>query len=134
MKSRLKTWIKQWQGILLITPTVTLIILALNGAGLFQLLEWATLDQYFRLRPQESPDSRILLVTIDETDINQVGQWPIPDGVLADLINTLKAAKPRVIGLNLYRDLPVEPGHQQWVEVMQSTMPISRIIVSARNF
>ncbi|MEQ8753524.1 MAG: CHASE2 domain-containing protein [Coleofasciculus sp. G1-WW12-02] len=121
MRSRLKTWIKQWQGILLITPSVTLIILALNGAGLFQLLEWATLDQYFRLRPQESPDSRILLVTIDETDINQVGQWPIPDGVLADLINTLKAAKPRVMGLNLYRDLPVEPGHQEWVEVMQST-------------
>jgi len=121
MGSKLKTWIKQWQGVLLIAPSVTLIILALNAAGLFQLLEWATLDQYFRLRPPESPDSRILLVTIDETDINQVGQWPIPDGVLADLIRTLKAAKPRVIGLNLYRDLPVEPGHQQWVEVMQST-------------
>ncbi|MEQ9235136.1 CHASE2 domain-containing protein [Coleofasciculus sp. E2-BRE-01] len=121
MGSKLKTWIKQWQGVLLIAPSVTLIILALNAAGLFQLLEWATLDQYFRLRPQESPDSRILLVSIDETDINRVGRWPIPDGVLADLITTLKAAEPRVIGLNLYRDLPVEPGHQQWVEVMQST-------------
>ncbi|NER94946.1 MAG: CHASE2 domain-containing protein [Symploca sp. SIO1B1] len=118
---KLKNFLRQWQGVFLIAPSVTAIVLALNTTGLFQLLEWAALDQYFRLRRREPPDSRLLLVTIDEADIRQVGKWPIPDAVLADLITKLKAAQPRAIGLNVYRDLPVEPGYQQWVEVMKST-------------
>ncbi|NES24467.1 MAG: CHASE2 domain-containing protein, partial [Symploca sp. SIO3E6] len=109
---KLKNFLRQWQGVFLIAPSVTAIVLALNTTGLFQLLEWAALDQYFRLRRREPPDSRLLLVTIDEVDIRQVGQWPIPDAILADLITKLKAAQPRAIGLNVYRDLPVEPGYQ----------------------
>ncbi|NEP62715.1 MAG: CHASE2 domain-containing protein [Symploca sp. SIO2G7] len=118
---KLKNFLRQWQGVFLIAPSVTAIVLALNTTGLFQLLEWAALDQYFRLRHREPPDSRLLLVTIDEADTRQVGQWPVPDAVLTELITKLKAAQPRAIGLNLYRDLPVEPGYQQWVEVMKST-------------
>ena len=118
---KLKKSLRQWQGVFLIAPSVTAIAIALNTTGLFQLLEWAALDQYFRFRPREPPDSRLLLVTIDEADIHQVGQWPMSDAILAELITKLKAAQPRAIGLNLYRDLPVEPGHQQWVEVMKST-------------
>ncbi|NET59893.1 MAG: CHASE2 domain-containing protein [Symploca sp. SIO2E6] len=121
MWSKLKKSLRQWQGVFLIAPSVTAIVLALNTIGLFQLLEWAALDQYFRLRPREPIDPRLLLVTIDEADIHQVGRWPIPDKTLAELITKLRAAQPRAIGLNLYRDLPVEPGYQQWVEVMKST-------------
>ncbi|EAZ88907.1 AAA-like domain-containing protein, partial [Crocosphaera chwakensis] len=72
-----------WGWIPLITLTVTLPILLLRWGGLLQGLEWFMLDQFFRWRPLEPSDSLIAIVTIDETDLTQVGQWPIPDGILA---------------------------------------------------
>jgi len=92
-----------------------------SSLGLFQLMEWATLDQFFRWRPREPVDPRITIVTIDESDITHVGQWPVPDAVLAKLIENLRKHNPKAIGLDLYRDLPVEPGHQALVELFKNT-------------
>ncbi|WP_026733191.1 CHASE2 domain-containing protein [Fischerella sp. PCC 9605] len=111
----------QWRYILITAPSVALCVIAGEMAGLFQLLEWQTLEQFYNLRPLEPREKRILIVAIDEKDISQVNKWPIPDGVLADLLIKLKAQKPAVIGLNIYRNLPVEPGHEKLVAVMKST-------------
>ncbi len=121
MWQKLKQHISKWQGVLITAPTVAGLVIATAGTGSFQLLEWATLDQFFQQRPQEAVDPRILVITIDESDITQIGTWPIPDQVLAQLLRKINAQQPRAIGLDLYRDLPVEPGHQELVEVFQST-------------
>ncbi|MEO1402345.1 MAG: CHASE2 domain-containing protein [Cyanobacteria bacterium J06635_1] len=110
----------RWIAALVTTPIVAGIVIALRSTGALQLLEWAAYDQYFQLRPQERIDERIVLVTIEESDINKLGQWPLSDATLAQLIQNLNQHQPTVIGLDLYRDLPVEPGHQDWVEVMTS--------------
>ncbi|MBD1939565.1 CHASE2 domain-containing protein [Microcoleus sp. FACHB-68] len=89
--------------------------------GFFQLLELSALDQLFRLRPLEKPDSRIVIVGIDESDLKKVGKWPIPDTVLAQLLKKVQQQKPRAIGLDIYRDLPVEPGYGELVQVFEST-------------
>ncbi len=101
--------------------SITVLVIAASKIGLLQPLEWGTLDLFFRLRPLEPPDSRIAIVTIGESDIKKVGQWPIPDAVLAKLIENLKAHHPRAIGLALYRDLAVEPGNQALVKVFKSS-------------
>lgn len=121
MLPKLSKQIWRWRGVLIAAPSVAGLVIAASYAGLFQLLEWATLDHLFRLRPQEPIEQRIVIVTIDESDLKNVGQWPIPDAVLAQLIETIKAGQPRVIGLDLYRDLPVQPGHQALVKVIEST-------------
>jgi CHASE2 domain-containing sensor protein/two-component sensor histidine kinase len=77
-----------------------------------QFLELVTLDQFLRLRPAEPRDERIVIVGITEEDIQRAKTYPIPDGVIADLIERLQKAKPAVIGLDIVRDLPVEPGHK----------------------
>ena len=59
------------------------------------------------------------MVTIDEADIQAVGDWPITDAVLAQLLTNIRLQNPRVIGLDLYRDLPEEPGHQELLDVFQ---------------
>ncbi|MCC5608460.1 CHASE2 domain-containing protein [Nostoc sp. CHAB 5834] len=101
---------------------VTAPILLLRFGGLLQGGEWSILDQFFRWRLlQESPENRIAIVTIDEEDIKKAGKWPISDQVLAKAIANIKAQKPRAIGLDIYRDLPVEPGHQDLVDIFQST-------------
>jgi CHASE2 domain-containing sensor protein len=86
-----------------------------------QLLESALLDQWFRLRPAESGESRVVIVTIDEPDISRLKQWPMSDATLAKLIQKLKTQQPAFIGLDLYRDLLVEPGHHELLQVYAST-------------
>ncbi|MCC5615740.1 CHASE2 domain-containing protein [Nostoc sp. CHAB 5836] len=101
---------------------VTAPILLLRFGGLLEGGEWNLLDQFFGWRLWlESPEKRIAIVTIDEEDIKKVGKWPIPDQILAKAIANIKAQKPRAIGLDIYRDLPVEPGHQDLVNIFQST-------------
>lgn len=121
MWPKLRQRILQGRGVLITASSVAGLVIAASLTGLFQLIEWATLDQFFRLRPQEPADPRIVIVTINESDIRHLGQWPVPDAVLAKLIEKLKTQQPRAIGLDLYRDLPVEPGHQELVRVFKST-------------
>lgn len=105
-------------------------------AGALQMMELAALDQMFRLRPFEPTDSRIVLVTVDESDIKQLGQWPMSDAMLARTITLLKQQQPRVIGLDIVRDLPVEPGHQALVNVFTSTpnlIGIEKVIKTAQG-
>ncbi|MBD2593142.1 CHASE2 domain-containing protein [Nostoc spongiaeforme FACHB-130] len=97
-------------------------IIILRFIGVFQSLELAGLDQFFRLRPTEEPEERITIVAIDEDSLRRVGSWPIPDGVIADLLQKIQVHQPRAIGLDIYRDLAVNPGHQKLVN-LYSSMP-----------
>ncbi len=108
-------------GILLIAPGVASLVVAATLSGSFQLFEWIILDHFFRLRPEETMDPRVLVVTINEKDIQEAEEWPLPDELLADAIEKLNHHEPRVIGLDIYRDLPVGRGHEKLVEVFKST-------------
>ncbi|MBD2436313.1 CHASE2 domain-containing protein [Nostoc sp. FACHB-110] len=110
-----------WLTVLIATPTVTIFVIVLGKVGLLQLLEWNAMECFFALRSTEAVDKRILIVAIDEQDITQAGKWPIPDVVLAELLTKIKAKQPAVIGVDIYRDLPVEPGYKKLVGVMKST-------------
>lgn len=117
----LKNKIGKWQGVLTIAPSVAVFVIMGNAVGIFQLVEWATLDQFFSWRPRERPEERMVIVTVDEPDIQHIGQWPMSDRTMAQLLKNIRSQQPRAIGLDIYRDLPVEPGHQELVEVFKST-------------
>ena len=121
MSSKSISRIWQWRGILVTVPSVAGAIVLLGYTGIFQLLEWAAFDRFFLWRPPEPIDERITIVAIEEEDLTEIGEWPLPDGVMAELIETIHSYQPRAIGLDIYRDLPEEPGHEAWVEVMAST-------------
>ncbi|WP_448269417.1 CHASE2 domain-containing protein [Nostoc sp. DSM 114159] len=106
---------------LITAASVAVCVLLLHSIGLLQSLELAALDQFFRLRPNEPPENRITIVVIDEAYLNEVGSWPIPDAKIAQLLQKLNVHKPRAIGLDIYRNLPVEPGNQELRNVYQST-------------
>jgi adenylate cyclase len=117
----LATQLWEWRGVWIIAPTVAGIAIALRLSGSLQHWEWAALDQFFRWRPLEPMDERIIIVGINETDLKQANQWPIPDATLAKLIEKIKAQKPNAIGLDLYRDLPVNPGYPALKKVFETT-------------
>ncbi|MDT9178841.1 MAG: adenylate/guanylate cyclase domain-containing protein [Limnospira sp. PMC 1291.21] len=110
-----------WRVVLVTTPSVTLAVILLRLTGILQTLELGAYDQYMRWRPPEARDSRIVIVGIDEDDLKFIGQGYVPDGVYFELIQRLNAMNPRVIGLDIYRDLPFEPGHSQLVRLFETT-------------
>ena len=121
MWANLKKDLWQWRGIWITVPSVTVTVILLRFFGLLQLTEWAVYDQYMRWRPKEPMDDRIVIVGINENDLRAIKQPVFPDAIYAKLLKKLKAMEPRGIGLDIYRDLPMEPGHQELVEVFEST-------------
>lgn len=117
----LKHFIETARSVWLVAPTVSATVIIGHSLGAFNLLEWSIRDQFFRWRPLEPIEKRIIVVTVDEPDIQAVGDWPITDAVLAQLLTNIREQNPRVIGLDLYRDLPEEPGHQDLLEVFKTT-------------
>ncbi|MFN5815690.1 MAG: CHASE2 domain-containing protein, partial [Pseudanabaena sp.] len=124
MWSKLKKRIWKWKGFLVIIPVTTGILLGIRSIGLLQPLELATYDLFFQWRPTESIDDRIVIVGISESDIQNFG-YPISDEPLTKLLNLIKQQQPRVIGLDIYRDLPVPKNYgsayQELIKVFAST-------------
>jgi CHASE2 domain-containing sensor protein/serine phosphatase RsbU (regulator of sigma subunit) len=113
--------LQQWQGTLIVTACIAGLTIGGSHAGIFRILEWLALDQFFLIRPQEPLEKRIVIITIDEPDIKYVKQWPMSDQVMSQLIRNINTQQPRGIILDIYRDLPVEPGHQELVALFKST-------------
>ena len=84
---------KRW--IIGITLSVTCAIILLRCSGLLQQMEWNTLDRFIQNRPSAGIDPHIVIITIDESDLQQIGQYPIPDKVLAEALDKLKSYNPR---------------------------------------
>ncbi|MDA0269054.1 MAG: CHASE2 domain-containing protein, partial [Cyanobacteria bacterium] len=109
---------------LTIAPSVALLVTVGSYLGTFNLLEYSIRDTFFRLRSVAAVDDSIVIVTIDEADIQAAGDWPITDATLATLLQKISAQDPVVIGVNLYRDLPEEPGHQELLSIFRTTPEI----------
>ena len=110
---------------------VSVSVLGLRGLGTLESAELSAYDWFLRLRPVERPDDpRILFVAITEHDISAQGTWPLPDGVLARAIEALARHRPRAIGLDIYRDVPVPPGSEQ----LQAVLERDPRVVGVRKF
>ena len=118
--SRLKRWSQKEQRLLITSAGVTGAVIVLRLTGILQASEFAALDQLFHWRPPERIDDRIVIVEINEADLQRVGRWPIPDQVMAQLLQKLNSYQPRAIGLDIYRDLPVEPGRAEFIKAFKT--------------
>jgi CHASE2 domain-containing sensor protein/signal transduction histidine kinase len=120
----LKQTIWKLRGVLVVVPATTGILLGMRFMGFFQPLELAVYDLFFQWRPSEAIDEHIAIVAINESDIQKFGS-PISDETLAKLLEKIKQQQPRVIGLDIYRDLPVPrqygSEYQQLVNIFSST-------------
>lgn len=125
--TRLKDEAAVWRVGALPGVVIIGLVVAARLTGLLQGLEWRALDQGLRLRPAESVDDRILIVGINEADIRRVGTYPIPDRDLAALIRKLQTHQPAAIGLDIFRDLPVQPGHADLVQAFRGSKNVIAI-------
>jgi CHASE2 domain-containing sensor protein len=105
---------------IVISLLVTMFVMGTRWFGLLQFSELQAYDRLMQQKAAEPADSRILVVEVNEQDIRQYSH-PLPDRTLVQLIEKLEQYKPSVIGLNIYRDLPQEPGHDAIVDYFNTS-------------
>ncbi len=93
---------------IVIAVLTTLGVLEARQLGLLLPPELQLHDALLRLRGAGSrAPQRVVLIRIREEDVARLGH-PLPDAVLADVLQRILAAKPRAVGIDLYRDLPAD--------------------------
>jgi adenylate cyclase len=104
-----------------VTAGVTALVVGLRFTGLMQLAEWQVLDLFFQQRSVTATDPHVTVIGLNERDLRNVGQFPIPDDTLAEAIIRIHQAQPRVIGLDIYRDFPIAPGSERLTATLAET-------------
>jgi CHASE2 domain-containing sensor protein len=97
-------------NVLLSTGIVAASLMGLRYVGVLEKWELQVFDQMLHIRPSEEQDSRLLVVEVTEKDIQEqreptLGAKSISDKTLAQLLNKLQQYQPRVIGVDIYRDI-----------------------------
>ena len=92
MKSRF--WSSDWFAGLLITIAVVIF----SGSASFQSLERSAYDWGVR-STDRTPSDKVTIIAIDDESIANIGRWPWPRDLHAELINRLGPAE-----LNCWRE------------------------------
>ena len=121
LTSKLQKIFSEYRKNLLPGISITGVIILLRLLGGLQTLEWMAFDKMLRHRPGEEIDKKITIVGIDDTDIKRIGKYPVPDKNISLLIEEISSYEPRVIGLNIFRYVPVEPGHKELTNTLEKT-------------
>ncbi|MBU2567342.1 MAG: CHASE2 domain-containing protein, partial [Elusimicrobia bacterium] len=79
----------------------------------FEGIEYKLYDLRAKFRQTKKANPDIVIVTIDDQSITNIGRWPWPRSVIAGLVDKLASTEPKVIGLNI---LFTEPDRNQGLE------------------
>ncbi len=116
---------------LIISGLSFFVIIGIRGSGAIEYLELAAYDWFMRLRPEVSNVSpRIVLIEISEKDILEQQRWPLTDSTVARILTIVSRYKPRAIGLDIFRDIPVPPG----TEELNAALSGSRNVIAVMKF
>ncbi|MBD2518667.1 CHASE2 domain-containing protein [Nostoc sp. FACHB-973] len=108
------------QPVIFSSAIATVLLVGIQKLGVFDPLEMRVYDQMMQLRPDPGPDSRLLIVALTEKDL-QKWTWPLSGELLDRLLGKLEEYEPRAIGLDIFRDLPVQPGHDKLLQRLQQS-------------
>jgi adenylate cyclase len=90
-------------GGLLLTALV--LFIALQGPGAARV-QGAWFDAHQALWPREVTALPVAIVAIDEKSLDELGRWPWPRNLLAQLVRSLQRGGPAVIGINILMSEP----------------------------
>ena len=98
---------------------VGVMVFAIQQAGYLEHWELRAYDLSLQFQPaKDEHDESTVLVGITEQDIQTLGSWPVSDEILDRLLAILLEYQPRVIGVDIYRNFPVPPGHDQLTKTL----------------
>ncbi len=90
-------------GALVLALLLALLVPEVPG---IRLLRLAAFDTYQSVAPRVARLAPVVIVAIDEESLQRYGQWPWPRTWLARIVNTVAAARPAAIGINILMPEP----------------------------
>jgi CHASE2 domain-containing sensor protein/predicted Ser/Thr protein kinase len=115
------------QPVIVSSVIVTLVLAGIQKLGLLESFELTVFDQMVQKRADLPPDPRLLIVGFTEQDIQQLKQSSPSGEVLSKVLSKLESNQARVIALDFFRDVPVEPGHAKLLNYLQTSDKILAI-------
>jgi adenylate cyclase len=117
----------------MLTIGVFSLVAGARELGLLQSSELLGYDKFLVWRAgPETTDQRTLIIEISEADIRKYG-FPLSDALLADVLEKIVSAKPLVVGLDIYRDLP-EPRDRSHLEELNRVLQKNQNIIGIFTF
>lgn len=105
--------------LLLLTIFISTIVIGIRRFGGLQILELLTYDWIINLQNKNELDPRLLVVEITDKDIENQNSWPITDNAIAQVLKNIQQHQPKVIGFDLYREVPYPPGTKSLRQELQ---------------
>ena len=113
--------------------TVVLPICLIKFLGVLQPLEYAFYDFWYYINPVESVDERIVIVKWDEDCINKFHQSIISDKTLIEVLEKIERQNPRLIGIDLYRNVSTPSSKLDKIENAEAWSRLSKIFNERDN-
>ena len=92
-----------------LAPVVAIALLSLYRPATLSHLEHASIDTVVRAAPLRVPDSRVVIVDVDERSIAEIGQWPWRRDRIAALVTRLRDLGAAVVALDIVFAEPDRP-------------------------
>jgi len=109
------------QPVIIACLAVTSLLLASRALKILEAPELAAYDQLIGLRTDEKEDDRLLIVGVTEADIKAQQRWPLSDATINRVLQQLEQYQPRAIGLDIYRDIPQDPGRSDLLAHLETS-------------
>lgn len=110
---------------------VAVAVLAVRELGGVEPAELAIYDAFARgARATEAPGDEIVILHLTEQNLRELGHWPLSDRDLAAGLERVIDHGARVVGLDIYRDLPVPPGERHLASILRE----QRRIIAVHKF
>jgi len=109
---------------------ITALVLMARSLGWMQTWELQAFDSVLRLRlmlSSEEPDPRLLIVEVTDEDIQHLKESPLTDQTVLQLLEKLQPYEPRVIGLDIYRDV-AQPEGGKYPELLKHLQGSENVI------
>lgn len=94
------------------------------SGGALQNLELWIYDQMLNIRLDTRYQPSVTLITISDADLALQQGSSVSDGALAAVLDAILLLRPAVIGVDLYRDIPLPPGTQQLADLLNAHQQI----------
>ncbi len=99
-----------WKSDWFLGIAVSLVVLASGNSDLMQSLERKAYDLGMGATSR-TPSDKVAVIAIDKQSIDNIGRWPWPRDVQAEMVDKLAAAKAKVIATTIFYSEPqLDPG------------------------
>lgn len=94
------------KSILIASVSMTTLVIGVRFLGLLISPEFMFYDFFMKFQISEKPDENILVVEISDDNLNKWDEEKIYDNRLEKLLKNLQYFKPKLIGIDILRDVP----------------------------